>query len=158
VTGQPVLLTLAGLALSVAGFAGLVGAFRAGEAWTRTDVWRLHNIVRLSFVTMFLALVPVTVFALTGDEPLAIRLASAAIAGATLFEIRRVLGEREQWSDTAWIRPYVTITGAYGLLQLVNVALAHVGVLILGLVLSLEHPAHLFVNVVSSFRPASTRE
>lgn len=157
-SGQPLILTLAGLALSVAGFAGLVGAFRASESWTRADLWRLHNIVRLSFVTMFLALAPVTLFALTADEPLSVRAGSTFIAGATAYEIRQVLRERGQWTDTGWIRPFVLITGGQALLQVVNVGLASVGLLILGLVLRLEHPAHLFLNVVISFRPSSMRD
>ena len=43
-------LSLAGLGLSVAGFAGLVSAFRRrDEGWTRTELWRLRTIARLSF-------------------------------------------------------------------------------------------------------------
>ena len=152
--GQPLILTLAGLALSVAGFAGLVGAFRANETWTRADLWRLHNIVRLSFVTMFLGLAPVTMFALTADEPLSVRVGSAFIAGATVYDIRQVLRDRGQWTDTGWITPYVVITGAQALIQVVNLGLASVGLLVLGLVLRLEHPAHLFLNVITSFRPS----
>jgi hypothetical protein len=107
---------------------------------------------------MFLALTPVTVFALTADEPLSIRSGSAFIAGATAYDVWQVLRDRGQWTETSWIRPYVVITGGQALLQLVNIALGSVGVLILGLVLRLEHPAHLFLNVVTSFRPTSMRE
>lgn len=156
-TGQAFFLTLAGLALSVAGFGGLVGAFRRGDEWTQADVWRLRNIVRLSFITMFLALAPVTAFVLISDEPLSVRLGSALVAGATLYDIGGVLRERGQWSATGWVRPYVIITGSQALLQIVNLVFASPGLLLLGLVLRLEHPAHLFLNVVASFRPPSTR-
>jgi hypothetical protein len=41
-------LSIAGLAVRVAGVAGLVTAFRQDEGWTRATLWRLRNIVRLS--------------------------------------------------------------------------------------------------------------
>jgi hypothetical protein len=63
---------VAGLALSVAGFGALVTAFRRDAAWSRTEIWRLRNIVRLGFVCMFLALLPVPFYyGVAGDQVLA---------------------------------------------------------------------------------------
>lgn len=45
VTGQFFFTTIAGLALSVAGFATLVTALRSEGRWSRTSLWRLRNIV-----------------------------------------------------------------------------------------------------------------
>ncbi len=156
-TGQAFFLTLAGLALSVAGFGGLVGAFRRGDEWTQVDLWRLRNIVWLSFITMFLALAPVTAFALFGDEPLSVRLGSALVVGATLYEISGVQRERGEWSEAGWVRAYYIIIGSQALLQIANLVFASPGLLLLGLVLRLQHPANLFLKVVASFRPPSTR-
>jgi len=50
----------------------------------------------------------------------------------------------------------IIITGSQALLQIVNLVFASPGLLLLGLVLRLAHPAHLFLNVVASFRPPST--
>jgi hypothetical protein len=41
-------LTLAGLGLSVAGFAGLVRALREDGRWSRADLWRLRKIIDLA--------------------------------------------------------------------------------------------------------------
>ena len=79
-------LSVSGLALSVAGFAGLVSAFRGrDQGWTRAELWRLRMIARLSFILVFLALLPFPLYALTGDEPLVIRIASTLIILAHLF-------------------------------------------------------------------------
>ena len=79
-------LSVSGLALSVAGFAGLVSAFRGrDQGWTRAELWRLRMIARLSFILVFLALLPFPLYALTGDEPLVIRIVSTLIILAHLF-------------------------------------------------------------------------
>jgi hypothetical protein len=59
VTDQFYYLTLAGLGLSVAGFAGLVTALRGDGRWSRADLWRLRNIIQTSLVFVFVALLPV---------------------------------------------------------------------------------------------------
>jgi mevalonate pyrophosphate decarboxylase len=49
VTDQFYFATIAGIALSAAGFAGLVTALRGdGQHWSRTELWRLRNIVQSS--------------------------------------------------------------------------------------------------------------
>jgi hypothetical protein len=86
--GQPFLLTVAGLALSVAGFAGLMAAFRRDASWTPTDLWRLRGIVRLSFLCMFLALAPVPIFTLVQNEALAVAISSLLVASVYAWEAR----------------------------------------------------------------------
>lgn len=152
-TGQFFFLTLAGLALSIAGFAGLVGAFRQGDTWTKTAVWRLQNIVRLAFIAMFLCLTPVIVFTLSGDEPFAIRATSLACVGAALYEIASVIRERAQWTSRSWIPVYLAIASAELALHSYNVVAGSVGVLMIQLAVRIEHPAHLFYRVIASFRP-----
>ena len=100
-TFQFVYLSIAGLALSVAGFAGLVTAFRHGEGWTRTSLWRVRNIVRLSISLVLIALLPFPVFALTNDEPVAIRVTAVALIAVLLYDLWSAWRERGEWSDTS---------------------------------------------------------
>ncbi len=151
-------LSVAGLALSVAGFAGLVTAFRHGEGWTRTTLWRLRNIVRLSIVLVLIALLPFPVFALTADESTAVRTTAAVLIAAALYDLVGVLRERPQWSETRWVRTFLLIGTAELLLHLMAFAFASAGLLMFSLMFRLEHPMHLFLNVISSFRPPITPE
>ncbi|MDP9320055.1 MAG: hypothetical protein M3P16_03035 [Chloroflexota bacterium] len=157
VTGQPFFLTLAGISLSLAGFAGLLASFRQpSQPWTVTDLWRLRRIVNRSFASVFLALAPVPLFGIVGDEAAAIRIASA-LFGAVVFvdlvmltpEWRRLWpGDRELY--VAWL-----ISGTLGLLLLANVAMASTGVYELGLGLVLLWPAAIFMRVLRGLRAES---
>jgi len=146
-------LSIAGLALSVAGFAGLVTAFRHDEGWTRANLWRVRNIVRRSIVLVLTALLPFPAFALTNDEPTALRTTAAALIAAMLYDMVGVFRERDQWGDARWIRPYLVLGAAELLLPILTFVFASVGLLMLSLIVRLEHPMHLFLNVISTFRP-----
>lgn len=151
-------LSIAGLALSVAGFAGLVTAFRHDEGWTRTTLWRLRNIVRLSILLVLTALLPFPVFALTNDEPAAIRTTAAALIAAGLYDLIGVRRERKQWSDTSWVPVFVILGTAEVLLHVLTFMIGSAGLLMLSLMFRLEHPMHIFFNVIASFRPPITSE
>ncbi len=147
-------LSIAGLGMSVAGLAGLVSAFRRGEAaWDRVELWRLRAIARLSFTCVFLALVIFSIFALTGDQAIAIRLTSAGIAGLYVIEVIMALRDRLNWPRRAWIPGALLPDGAFGLFNIVNVALGLTGLLEVGLLLRLIHPVNLFLLVLRSFEP-----
>ncbi|HAF08578.1 MAG TPA: hypothetical protein DCK98_00630 [Chloroflexi bacterium] len=67
-TGQPFFLTMAGISLRLAGFAGLLASFRQpSQPWTVTDLWRLRRIVNRSLASVFLARSPVPLFGIIGD-------------------------------------------------------------------------------------------
>lgn len=151
-------LSIAGLALSVAGFAGLVTAFRHDEGWTRATLWRLRNIVRRSIVLVLTALLPFPAFALTNDEPTALRTTAAALIAAMLYDMVVVIRERGQWTDARWVRTYLVLGTAELLLHILTFAFASVGLLMLSLMGRLEHPMHLFFNVISTFRPPITSD
>ena len=124
-------LSIAGLALSVAGFAGLVSAFRGrDQSWTRTELWRLRTIARLSFLLVFMALLPWPLYALTGDEPLVIRIVSGLIALAYLLETVEPRFDRVNWPGRTWVSNAV-VSLIFGAIAVVNLAAAQTGRLLL---------------------------
>ena len=151
-------LSIAGLALSVAGFAGLVTVFRHDGNWTRTALWRLRNIVRLSIVLVLVALLPFPVFALTNNESMAMRATAVALLAACLYDLASVIRERHEWSDTRWVRTFFALGTLELLLHSLTLASASPGLLMVSLMFRLEHPMHLFLRAISSFRPAITSE
>ena len=151
-------LSVAGLALSVAGFAGLVTAFRHGDGWTRTSLWRVRNIVRLSVSLVVIALLPFPVFALTNDEPIAIRVTAVALIAILFYDLLSAWRERRQWSDASWVWVFLGVGSLELLLHVATFVFASPGLLMLSLIGRLEHPMHLFYNVISSFRPPITAE
>jgi hypothetical protein len=151
-------LSIAGLALSVAGFAGLVTAFRHDDGWTQAGLWRLRNIVRLSISLVLIALLPFPVFALTNDEPMAIRLTALALIALLLYDMVSAWRERGDWSDASWVRPFLVVGSLQLLLHVLTIVVASPGLLMLSLIGRLEHPMHLFYNVISSFRPPVTSD
>jgi hypothetical protein len=154
--GQPFLLTVAGLSLSVAGFAGLMAAFRRDATWTPTDLWRLRGIVRLSFLCMFLALFPVPLFALVQDETLAVATSSLIVASVYAWEALGVLRERAASGPATWMTAYLVMDAVLGGVQLANVVLVLPGLLMLGLLIRLAHPVGLFVEAIRSYQPAAS--
>jgi hypothetical protein len=93
------LLMLAAIALSLAGFSGLVAGLRPpAEPWTKTDVWRLRRIAHECFNVLFLALLPLPLFGITGDEALTIRIASVVLAVALVADVAMLTPEwRRDW-------------------------------------------------------------
>jgi hypothetical protein len=146
-------LSIAGLGLSVAGFSGLVAALRRrDEAWTRTELWRLRAIPRLSFVVVFLALAPFPLFALTGDEALVIRIASGFVVLAHLYEIIAPRFEMADWPGQSWVINAAANSVA-ALLSVANLFVAQTGLLEIALLFQLLHPVDLFIRVLGHFEP-----
>jgi hypothetical protein len=153
-TGQPFFLTMAGISLSLAGFAGLLASFRQPtQPWTVTDLWRLRRIVNRSFASLFLALAPVPLFGIIGDEAATIRIASTVFAAVVLFDLVMLTPEwRRLWPGDRGLYVAWLISGSIGLLALANVAWASAGVYELGLVLILLWPVGIFMRVLASVR------
>lgn len=84
---QAFLLSVAGLGLSLAGFAGLVAAFRRGGPWKPIDSFRLRQIPEMGLATTLLALATIPFAAGTGSAQAAIRYASAVAVAFTLFHV-----------------------------------------------------------------------
>ena len=145
--------TVAGIALSVAGFAGLVTALRREGRWSRADLWRLRNIVRVSLTLVVFGLIPQPIYrAVGGDEQLTIRIVSALVVVFLADAIRRVLPERDEWGGS-WLMSTLLIVGAQLAVQLANVLVASLPVLMFGLVMLLAFPMQLFLRVIRDFQP-----
>lgn len=152
-TDQFWFITVAGIALSVAGFAGLVTALRQDGRWSRADLWRLRNIVRTSLTIVVFGLIPQPTYrAVGGDEQLTIRIVSALVVIFFADAIRRVLPERDQWGGS-WLRSTLVIVGAQLVVQLANVVVASLPVLMFGLLMMLAFPMQLFLRVIRDFQP-----
>lgn len=146
-------LSMAGLGVSVAGFSGLVTAFRRREdGWTRAELWRLRAIPRLSFILVFLALSPFPLYALTGDEALVIRIVSGLLVLAHLSEVIGPRFEMENWPGQSWL-VNAGANSTVALLSVINIFTAQTGLLELALLLWLVHPVDLFVRVLGYFEP-----
>jgi hypothetical protein len=155
VTGQPFFLTMAGISLSLAGFAGLLASFREPtESWNVVDLWRLRRIVNRSFASVLVALIPIPIFGIIGDEGAAVRIASAVFAAIVLYDLGMLTPEwRRLWPGDRSLYVAWVVSGSIGLLLLANVAFASAGVYELGLVLILLWPAGIFMRVLQSVRP-----
>jgi hypothetical protein len=146
-------LSIAGLGVSVAGFSGLVTAFRRrDEGWTRAELWRLRAIPRLSFILVFLALAPFPLYALTGDEALVIRLVSGLVVLVYLSEILGPRFEMANWPGRSWLAS-AAVDSAVALVSVVNIFAVQTGLLELALLLRLVHPVNLFIRVLGYFEP-----
>lgn len=153
-TGQFYFTTLAAIALSVAGFASLVAALRSDGRWSQDDLWRLRSIVRESLTAVVLSVLPLPIYyAVGGEEPLTIRVASGLIVANFAYAIWGIWRQRKDWKDAAWIRRAIVLVGLQLLLQLANVWLASLPLLMFGLLGILVHPMQLFLRVLADFRP-----
>lgn len=88
------LFSVAAISVSLAGFAGIVSAFRRGAEWTAMDVFRLREIGEFGLGNALVALVIIPLAASLGDVGGGVRWAGAlgvafVIVGAFLLSIRR---------------------------------------------------------------------
>ena len=79
------LLSIVGLSVSLAGFSGLVSAFRRGSTLRAADTYRLRQIPEMALPTGFIALVSLALADSTGNASLTIRIAGGAGLLFTIF-------------------------------------------------------------------------
>jgi len=97
---EDTLLAVAGLAVALIGFSGVVTALgRRGEGkWTPTEMLHLRTLVEPSAITLFGAFIPIVVGLIVGDVDLKWRISnglllSAHLVGFSLFLIRGATSE-----------------------------------------------------------------
>jgi hypothetical protein len=152
-TGQYFFTTVAGLALSVAGFASLVTALRREGRWSRTDLWRLRAIVGESLTITVVAMLPLPIYyAAGGDEPFTIRAMSALIALKFLLAVRTTIAERNEWGRGYFVQALIAVA-AQAVAQIANVSLGWIALLMLGLLLWLAYPIQLLFAIIRDFQP-----
>jgi hypothetical protein len=83
----PVLLSVAGLGVSLAGFSGLVAAFRRGATWQKVDSYRLRQIPEMGLAASVLALLTIPLAESLRDDATTIRILGAAALLFSAFHI-----------------------------------------------------------------------
>jgi hypothetical protein len=160
VEGQPFLMVMAGLGVSLAGFSSLLTLFRANNDWDPVSLWRAKTIVRASLNVASAALVPVPVFYLTGSEQWAIRAGTAMLLALSVVSTIRSSPQKqpEAWPEGYSVVPFYVIGAIAFSLMALNLALANLGLLLLLLLWDLGLPAGIFADVVEEFRPGERLE
>jgi hypothetical protein len=89
------LFSIAGLSVSLAGFSGLVAAFRRGDRLRAVDAYRLRQIPEMGLATALLVLITIPLADTTGSGAISIRIAGALALVFTTLHIL-VLSARGQ--------------------------------------------------------------
>ena len=147
---QPFFNTIAGLAVSLAGFGALIAWLRDDpRAWDPINLWRLKTIVRHALTLAFIALSLVPVFSLSGSVDLTIRWGSMALIAAEILDLfLNRKPDTEIWPERLSWQANVAAGAFMALLQIANLFWASVGVLQIGALLWLASPAGIFSNFV----------
>ena len=113
---QPFFNTIAGLAVSLAGFGALIAWLRDDpRAWDPINLWRLKTIVRHALTLAFIALSLVPVFSLSGSVDLTIRWGSIALIAAEILDLfLNRKPDPEIWPERLSWRANVAAGGVHG--------------------------------------------
>jgi hypothetical protein len=149
--GQFFFTAVAGLSLSIAGFASLIAWLREDpQSWDPINLWRVKAIVREALALVFLALVLIPIFTLSEDIRTTIRFGAAGFILSVAFEM---LVNREPdpaiWKPRVSWTMYMLFSVACIVFHLVNLWVASLGLLQLGALVALISPAGIFSNFVS---------
>jgi len=149
VEGQPFFTTVAGLAVSLAGFGAVIAWLRDDPSgWDRVNLWRVKTIVRHALTIAFLCLSLVPIHTFTQDDVTTIRIGSAAAALFALSDAWRVRDPDPVVWDPVSLRVFISMTVGLGLIGIVNVAWASLGLLQAMILVLLTSPAGIFSNFV----------
>lgn len=148
--GQFFFTTVAGLSMSIAGFASLIAWLRADSGnWDPINLWRVKTIVREAFTLVFLSLALIPIFSLTNDIRATIQWASAGMMLAIVIEV--FINRHPDptiWKPRVSWMVYMVASGIYFAVDLVNIRLASLGLLQIMFLLTLASPAGIFSNFV----------
>ena len=116
------LFSIAGLSLSLAGFSGLVAAFRRGDQLRPVDAYRLRQIPEMGLATALVVLVSIPLADTTGSGATAIRIAGGLALVFTIVHIVALStrGNRRRFRQPAagkaaagFIRVAIGVTSAF---------------------------------------------
>ena len=151
----PYIFSVAALSVTLAGFAGLVAAFRRGGEWTAMTVFRLREIAEFGLGNAFLALLLIPLATTLGDLSAALRICGAGgilfvlIGGVVLIRRRRVL---RLAPEMGWyVLGGATDVGAIGA-GIATVVAGTVGLFEWQLLFLLARPMLAFALVLASLR------
>jgi hypothetical protein len=153
----PYLFSVAALSVTLAGFAGLVAAFRRGSELMPIDIYRLRQIAEFGLGNALIALATIPLSTTTGDLTLALRVCGAIgvlfIFGgvALLLRRQRRLGVRGQ----AGLNPVIVVIDLAAIVAgLATVVVGSVGIFEWELLFLLSRPMLAFTFVLASLRHA----
>jgi hypothetical protein len=109
VPSEVLLIGIATLGVTLAGFAGVVAVFRQDDTWTDVHAFRLRVLVRNSLAVMFMSLLPLAFFAGFGDERAAVGAASSSSAVWMLISIVQL---QRQWLRIARFTAIANLTSS----------------------------------------------
>lgn len=157
-TGQFFFTTVAGLALSLAGFASIVTALRDNGRWSKAWVWRLRIIVGESLTITVVAMLPLPIYYATGgNESLTIKLISAILVGKFLLAIWTTLRRETYWGRRFVVQAVALLAIQAGA-QAVNLSVGWLALLMFGLLAWLTFPIQLLVRIIDEFQPPTEDE
>jgi hypothetical protein len=150
VEAQPFFNTVAGLSISLAGFASVIAWLREDmTAWDPINLWRVKAIVRHALSLAFIALSLWPAYALTSSVATTVRFGSVAIIANEVYEIyRNRRPDPEIWKPQSSWRLFMLFGSLHIVLHLANLVWASVGVLMIGALIMLSSPAGIFSNFV----------
>ena len=149
VEGQPFFTTVAGLAVSLAGFGAVIAWLRDDPSgWDPVNLWRVKTIVRHALTIAFLCLALVPIHTFTHDDVTTIRVGSALAALFSFSDTWRVRDPDPVVWDPVSLRVFISMTMGLGLIGIVNVVWASLGLLQVLILVLLTSPAGIFSNFV----------
>jgi hypothetical protein len=139
------LYAIAGVSMSMAGFAGLVAVLRRADADRAQHLFRIGTILWHCLAATFLALFPVALYAIWVDAAGVLRVSSAVLAAFALERFWRSVQSRRFYpSSGGLIAVGASIRTVDSLIALANVAVGSLGLYELALLLLLGMPAYAF--------------
>ena len=107
---EVLLIGIATLGVTLAGFAGVVAVFRQDEGFTDVQAFRLRVLVRNSLAVMFLALLPLVLSAAFDDDRAAITIASQV---ASVWMLISIVQLQRQWLRVAKFTAIANLTSTF---------------------------------------------
>jgi hypothetical protein len=154
VIDEPFFLTIAGIAVSFAGFAGLMNSLRrGGDIWAQMELYQLRIIVAYAIATLFASLSTIPAIALFGARD------GAQWLGVVMLIVSFALGVGNMLSDLrhghgaalrTGVRATFTTITVLGVIAFLGTALTGaLAAYAVALILMLAMPAGTFVYVVA---------
>jgi len=153
----PYLFSVAALSVTLAGFAGLVAAFRRGSELMPIDIYRLRQIAEFGFGNALIALSTIPLSTTTGDLTLALRICGA-IGVLFIFSGVALLLRRQRRLDVrgqAGLNPVIVVVDLAAIAAgVATVGVGSVGLFEWELLFLLARPMLAFSFVLASLRHA----
>jgi len=151
----PFVFSIAALSVSLAGFAGLIAAFRRGSEWPAMDLFRVREIVEFGFVNAFLALLTLPLVATVHEVPRTVSIV-CGIAALYLLLTTFLLMRRQRGlglpTSVGWYLPAAAVSSATLVVALVGVVSGNIAWLLWTLLFLLARPMLAFVFVLALLR------